>query len=90
MTTDDTPQWTLAYEAEGTEFAAWTLRYGLGLNGVVREVTDQYGPEDTQAARSWGTQEIQSTYGMRVESWQPHRPGPGTSPDFWTAVRPSN
>lgn len=81
----DEPVWTLAYEAEGSDDAAWTLRHGTGANTAVHDVNATLGADDTHAARSWATLTLAQRHGVAVTVWLPHRPGPGTAPAHWTA-----
>ncbi|MFI6281616.1 hypothetical protein [Streptomyces sp. NPDC050988] len=86
--TVEQPRWTLGYEAEGSMDAAWTLRHGADADTVVYETTDRIGPDDAELAKRWAEDYLQTTFEDRdidIE-WEPHHPGPGASPDFFTAL----
>jgi sugar phosphate isomerase/epimerase len=81
------PRWTLGYEAEGSTDAAWTLRHGAGADTIIYETTDRLGPDDDELAKRWaeGYLKTLEDRGIVIE-WEPHHPGPGTSPDFYAAL----
>lgn len=82
------PRWTLGYEAEGSTDAAWTLRHGAGADTIVYETAERIGPDDVETAQRWAAEYLRKTLESRdvdVE-WEPHHPGPGTAPDFYTAL----
>lgn len=79
--------WSLGYEAEGSEDAAWVIR--PGFNGVIYAdcVTADIDPDDVGAAQKWATETLAKPhYGVTVAAWRPHRPGPGIDPDYWDAI----
>ncbi|MFI0967144.1 hypothetical protein ACH4S8_38020 [Streptomyces sp. NPDC021080] len=78
-------RWTLAYEAAGSDDAAWALRYGTGADTVVYDVNATLPEDDTHAARAWGTATLARAHGVTVARWAPYLPGPGTAPEHWTA-----
>ena len=78
--------WTLGYEMEGSTDAAWVVRWGTGPDTDVYEVNDTLSPDDDEAARKWAAAYLAQAHDDSVQTWEPHRPGPGASPDYWTAV----
>ncbi|MEV7675052.1 hypothetical protein [Streptomyces sp. NPDC088752] len=85
-TDTDTACWTLAYEAAGSDDAAWTLRYGTETDTTIYDVNATLRDTDTLAARSWATMTLAQNQDTTATGWTPHRPGPGTAPDYWSAV----
>jgi hypothetical protein len=82
---DTLARWTLAYEADGTEYAAWTLRHGTGADTVAYDTNATIGPDDSRAARTWAAVTLVQHHNVTVDRWEPHRPGHGTTPAHWTA-----
>lgn len=83
------PGWTLGYEAEGSTDAAWVIRDpATDLEpGTVMEVNGHLGPDDEEDAQAWAAEWLrQLPTSVVVARWQPHRPGPGTQPDYYEAV----
>lgn len=87
-TAEEQPRWTLGYEMEGSTDAAWVLRHGAGADTVVYETTDRISPEDEAAAKRWAEEYLgKALEGREADiEWEPHYPGPGTSPDYFTAL----
>jgi hypothetical protein len=82
---EDEERWTLGYEAEGSDDAAWVLRHGAGPDTTVYEVNTDLGPDERGAVFVWATLTLDAAHDVAVGGWEPHRPGPGTAPDYWTA-----
>lgn len=85
MTHTTEPVWTLAYEAEGTEYAAWTLRYGVGADTTVYETTDAIAPDTHEAARDWAAKTLIEVHDVLMQDWVTHR-GDNSPGFYWEAV----
>ncbi|MFD8654965.1 hypothetical protein [Streptomyces mirabilis] len=78
-------RWTLGHEGAGSDDAAWVLRHGTGADTVVYETNSDLDEDDHEAAQGWGVLMLGKRHDVAVTGWTAHRPGPGTSPDYWAA-----
>jgi hypothetical protein len=84
-------RWTLGYEADGSDMAAWTVRLNPDdpdsvVDSTVYEVTDKFEDGDVEEAQAWAAEYLRGAHAFEVDSWEPHSPGPWSMPDYYTAV----